>query len=212
LLFTIFDIFRKDFDWDLYKLKLLIAAVLGLLFLVMVSARWNIFFTINLALFIVIALPEKTIKNKYFVRLFAILILLFALFTSTGIHLSQVSNMQLSPISYLQEFSSSEENVLVDPMFGHDVAFFAERKILADLAVEYAPEEKLVDSFDFLMEKDYSILTKYNITWILNQGHYIHREAAGGVYYDDPIEFEKIDKIYVNDLMSIHWVGDREFE
>jgi hypothetical protein len=210
-LFTLFDIIKKEFEWDFYKLKLLVAAVLGTLFLMVVSARWNIFVTINLAIFMVLAIPEKTLKNKYFVRLFAVLILLFALFTASGIHMSQISNMQLTPINFVGEISSSQENVLADPMFGHDVAFFAERKVLADLAVEYAPEGKLVDSFNFLVDKNYSILTQYNIRWVLNQGHYIHREAAGGIYSQDPIEFDKLDKVYVNDLMYIHWVGDRNF-
>jgi len=212
VLFTIFDIIKKEFEWDLYKAKLFIASIIGILALMLVTARWNIFFTINLAVFIVIAIPEKSLKNKHFVRLLAVLILLFALLTATGIHMSQISNAQMSPMNYLGEVSSSGENVLVDPMFGHDVAFFAERKVLADLAVEYAPEEKLVDSFNFLVDKNYSILTQYNISWVLNQNHYIHREAAGGIYSETPVEFDKIDKVYSNDLLYIHWVGDRKFQ
>ena len=212
LLFTVFDIFKKDFEWDFYKAKLLIASIIGLIFLMFISARWNIFCTIGLAVFIVLAIPEKSLKNKHFVRLLAVLILLFALLTATGIHTSQISNAQLSPFNYLGEFSSSQENVLADPMFGHDIAFFSERKVLADLAVEYAPEEKLVDSFNFLVDKDYSVLTKYDIRWVLNQNHYINREAAGGIYSETPVEFDKLDKVYTNDLMYIHWVGDRTFQ
>ena len=212
VLFTIFDIIKKEFEWDLYKAKLFIASIIGILSLMFVSARWNIFFTINLAVFIVIAIPEKSLKNKHFVRLLAVLILLFALLMASGIHMSQISNMQLSPFNYLGEFSSSSENVLADPMFGHDIAFFSERKVLADLAVEYAPEEKLVASFDFLVDKNYSILTQYNIRWVFNQDHFINREASGGLYFENPVEFDKLDKVYVNDLMYIHWVGDRKFQ
>jgi hypothetical protein len=76
---------------------------------------------------------------------------------------------------------------------------------MADLAVEYAPEKMLQENFRFLEEKDYSILNKYNIDWVFSQKNFINRKAFGNKPLDYELEFEKIDKVFSNALINIHW-------
>ena len=208
IVFTLWDMFKRDSEWDAYKLKLFIAAILGLAFQIFISYRWNIFNTINIALFIVMFIPDIATKSKYFIRLFAVLLLLVGIVTAMGIGMLTISNYQLAPYDYLSENTSTGDNILTDPLFGHDIAYISERKILADLAVEYAPEGKLLDSYNFLEDKNYAVLKKYDISWTVNQSYMINRKAFGNKLVNDPIEFEKLDKVFANNLIYIHWVGD----
>ena len=95
---------------------------------------------------------------------------------------------------------------MIDPLYGHSITFFTERKVLADLAVEYAPEEKILDSFKFLEEKDYSILDKYDIRWTFNEAYFVNKHAIDHKLLDREVEFEELDKVFTNGTMNIHWV------
>ncbi|MBT4870529.1 MAG: hypothetical protein HON47_03080, partial [Candidatus Diapherotrites archaeon] len=64
------------------------------------------------------------------------------------------------------------------------------------------------DSYNFLEDKNYAVLKKYDISWTVNQSYMINRKAFGNKLVNDPIEFEKLDKVFANNLIYIHWVGD----
>ncbi len=207
VLFILPDILKLEFKWDKYKFKLFFFAILGLLFQMYVSYRWNIFNTINIALFLVIALPEKVVSQKYFLRIFAILILIVGLMMSMGINLSQVTNYQTTAFDYVSENSSTNDRILNDPLFGHALAFFTERPIMADLAVEYAPQGQLDDVYSFLEDKNYAVIDEYNIEWTFSQSLVVNTQAFGSKILDNFLEFEKFDKVFTNSFFYVHWVG-----
>lgn len=208
VLFILPDILRKDFKWTSYRIKLLVFAIIGLLFQLFVSYRWNIFNTINIALFLVIALPEKVVSQKYFLRLFAILILLIGLVMSAGINLSQITNYQTTALDFINENSSTNDRLLNDPLFGHSLAFFTQRPIMSDLAVEYAPQSQLDETYNFLEDSNYEVLKKYDIKWTYSQSLVVNTQAFGSKVLDDFLEFEKIDKVFTNSFFYVHWVGN----
>ena len=111
-----------------------------------------------------------------------------------------------TPVSFIAERTSSDARILADPMFGHDITSVAKRPVLADLRVEYADEEKLLDAYAFLETKDYSILEKHGITHVFNQVDYIHRQAIGGKPKYGIIEFFPLDKVYSNGFIFVHRV------
>ncbi len=204
--FTLFDVMSKSFVWDSYKKKLFIAAIVGILFQIFISYRWNIFNAINIAVFLVIALPDEALNSRHFVRVFSVLLLIVGLMTAAGIGFLSISNYVISGYDFIGTSTSSSENVLTDPLFSHDVTYFSDRKVLADLAVEYAPEAMLLENFEFLEQKDYNVLEKYDIKWTFTQSQFINRKAYGNDPLDHPLEFEKLDKVFSNGLIYIHWV------
>jgi len=207
-LFTLFDLKEKKFALSNYEKKLFIASILGLLFQVIVSYRWNIFNAISFAIFLVVLIPEKAFDSKYFIRVLAILLLFVGLFSGSGVVYLSINNYLTQPYDYLLHKSATDERILSDPLFGHNIAYFTKRQIMADLAVEYAPEAMLKENFDFLEKKDYSVLEKYNISWVFSQRNYINRKAFGNTPLDSELEFETLDKVFVNALINIHWVSD----
>jgi hypothetical protein len=208
VLFILPDIIKKNFKWTTYKTKLFIFAILGILFQLFVSYRWNIFNTINISLFLLFALPESTINKKSFLRLFAILILLVGLVMSSGINLSQITNYQTTAFDFVLENGSSQDRVLNDPLFGHSLAFFTDKPIMADLAVEYAPEGQLFDTYNFLEDKNYLVIKEYSIEWVVNQSLVVNTQAFGSVIQPDFVEFDKLDKVFTNSFFYVHWVGN----
>lgn len=204
-LFTIFDLKDKKFILSKYEKKLFIGVILGLLFQIIVSYRWNIFNAINFAVFLVILIPEKAFESKYFIRVIAIIMLFVGLISGSTIGYLSITNYLTEPYDFLAENSSINERVLSDPLFSHNLTYFTKRAVMADLAVEYAPEEMLQENFKFLEEKDYSILDKYKINWVFSQKNFINRKAFGNKPLDYELEFDKLDKVFSNALINIHW-------
>lgn len=204
-LFTIFDLKERKFSLLGYEKKLFIGVILGLLFQIFISYRWNIFNAINFAVFLVILIPEKAFESKYFIRVIAIIMLFVGLISGSTIGYLSITNYLTEPYDFLSKNSSSTERILSDPLFSHDITYFTNRSVMADLAVEYAPEEMLQENFKFLEEKDYSIIDKYNINWVFSQKNFINRKAFGNKPLDYELEFEKLDKVFSNALINIHW-------
>jgi hypothetical protein len=115
-----------------------------------------------------------------------------------------IQGIATAPMDYLKYNTSTGARILSDPLFGHSIAYFADRAVLADLHVEYADGEKLRDSYKFLEEKDYSVLEKYSIDFTLNQSDYINKQATSGELSKEPIEFRELDKVYANGFIYVH--------
>ncbi len=206
VLFSITDLLKGNSGKDFYSRKLIVGFVLGTLIQLFIIYRWNILTTTTLALLIVVLFPEKYLKISVVERVLAILGLVGFGFLLFGMSYLNVHEVVTTPVSFISEYTSTGSNILSDPMFGHNMTSVAGRKVLADLRVEYADEEKLQDAYTFLEKRQYSILEKYGIDYTLNQVDYIHRQAIGGQPKYGIIEFPPLDKIYSNGFLFIHRV------
>ncbi|MFA4855255.1 MAG: hypothetical protein WC634_01535 [archaeon] len=204
VLFTLVDIAKKGACRDFYSRKLLFGFVLGTLIQLFIIYRWNILTTTNLALLIAVAFPEKALKEPIVERILTILGLVAFGFLLYGMSYLNVHEIVTTPVSFIADYTSTDARILADPMFGHDLTSVAGRSVLADLRVEYADEEKLMDAYKFLETKDYGILEKYGIDYVFNQVDYIHRQAIGGKPKYGIIEFYALDKVYSNGFIFVH--------
>jgi len=202
VLFSLVDLFKGKAGKSFYSKKLLAGFILGTLIQLFVIYRWNILTTTTLALLIVVLFPEKVSDTVE--RLFAILAILAFGFLLFGMSYLNVHEIVTTPVSFIGDYTSSNARILSDPMFGHDVTSVANRPVLADLRVEYADSEKLLDAYNFLETRDYSVLKKYGITHTMSQVDYIHRQAIGGKPKYGIIEFRELDKIYSNGFIFVH--------
>jgi len=206
VLFSLADLVKGSSGRDRYSKKLLLGFLAGILIQLFIIYRWNILTTTNLALLIVVAFPEKALRNQVSERLLSILALVAFGFLLFGMSYLNVHEIVTTPVSFIANQTSNSSKILSDPMFGHDVTSVANRQVLADLRVEYADNEKLEDAYTFLEKKDYSILKKHGITHTMNQVDYVHRQAIGGKPKYGIIEFNKLDKVYSNGFIFIHRV------
>ena len=155
---------------------------------------------------IAVTFPKDALKNPIPERLTAFLLIAAFGFLLFGMSYLNVHEIVTTPVSFIEQRTSTDSRVLADPMFGHDITSVAGRGALADLRVEYADEEKLLDAYNFLETKDYSVLEKYGITHVFNQVDYIHRQAIGGKPKYGIIEFYPLDKVYSNGFIFVHRV------
>jgi hypothetical protein len=202
--FTFVDIVKKSACRDFYSRKLLAGFVLGTLIQLFIIYRWNILTATSLALLIAVAFPKKVFREPIVERLLAVLFIVAFGFLLYSMSYLNVHEIVTTPVSFIAGHTSTDARILADPMFGHDITSVAERSVLADLRVEYADEEKLMDSYRFLEEKDYSVLKKYGIDYVFNQVDYIHRQAIGGKPKYGILEYYPLDKVYSNGFIFVH--------
>jgi hypothetical protein len=195
-----------------YKIKLLIFVILGILVQFFITYRWNVFNAIVFAVLLIEVLPKKVFEEKVFTRLMSLIIFIIVLNGFVPLFSANLSNVNLLSYDYLKMNTSSSDKILNDPLFGHDIAFFADRKIMADLVVEYAPEQQLLDTYNFLEEKNYDQITNYDIDWVFNQPYMINRKSTGNEFLQTTLEFELIDKVYDNEHFVVHYVGNNLIE
>jgi hypothetical protein len=207
VLFSLTDLFKGNSGKDFYSRKLILGFILGTLIQLFVIYRWNILTTTTLALLIVVLFPEKYLKISVVERILSILALVAFGFLLLGMSYLNVHEIVTTPVSFVESYTSTDSQILSDPMFGHNMTSVAGRPVLADLRVEYADQEKLEDAYTFLEKRQYSILEKYEIDYTLNQVDYIHRQAIGGQPKYGIIEFPPLDKIYSNGFLFIHRVS-----
>ncbi|MBU1120275.1 hypothetical protein KJ660_00170, partial [Candidatus Micrarchaeota archaeon] len=205
LSFDVWDKIRgKNLFYDSYKKKLLIAIIISVAVQLFITWRWNIFSSFIIALFILTYFNTKNSFNELTARMFSLILLIIVVISLLLVPGITVPNSMVQPINFLKDNSSSNSRILADPLYGHNVAFFGKRTVLADLYVEYADEVKLNDSFSFLKKKDYSILDKYGIDYVLNQNNLINEMITGNPETAEPIEFMEMDKIYASNSIFIH--------
>jgi len=155
-----------------------------------------------LSLFSEMGLPERK-RFKQFVAVILVLGLFSAPLVLSNVTLDRET---ITGLLFLRENSSTNSNILADPVYGHAVAFVSQRKVLSDLMVEYASEFKLRDSYRFLLESDYSVLSKYSISYVINTPDKINRNAwqLYEIEGRSRIEFEQLDKVFSNKSLFIH--------
>ena len=188
--------FKPKFDGLAKK----VAVILILLIIVQlfVSYRVNIA-TIVIFTFLGVYLFPRKLLGKFEVRHLLFIIFFFSFVFSAIFMLNYVvPDYALEPALFVKENVSSESRILAEPALGHYLIYFAEKQVLADLAVEYAFDEYINDSFNFLLEKDESILKKYNIEYVYSRPYIIERQPVGSPVLDEALEFEFMNRIYDN--------------
>lgn len=115
-----------------------------------------------------------------------------------------VPDYAVSSAENLELISSSEDRILNAPALGHYIAYFSNKKILNDLAVEYSDEQKIVDSYNFFLDKNLNILNKYNIDYVFSRDDFIETMPVGSPLLGEKLNFYSMDKIYDNGEFFIH--------
>ena len=208
LLFALFEALKfleKKACWDNFKKKLLAGAILSLVLQVSLSSRFDLTSAVMIAGFLGYSLEKYKKEITRFACLLISLIVLFGLFLAiVEMPYYTFSQDFQGGLNALKENTSTNTKVLADPYYSHWIAFKARRTTLADLMVEYADQEKLLDAYRFLEKKDYSVLKKHNTRVVFSDNYFIHKSVLGLKPLSEPLEFEKMDKVYTNKLLSIH--------
>ncbi len=188
-----------------HESKKILATVLILaLVQTFISYRVNIATALLFALFIAKTLPEKIFKQKFAEHALSLALILGLITTFTAMTMFSTPASEIEMASFLKENTSTEANFLVEPALGHSVVFLTERKILSDLAVEYADSEKINESFEFLQTGKNVILKKHGIKYVVNRSIFIESQPVGSNLQPEKIEFEQLDKIYSNGSFYVH--------
>ncbi len=204
VLFYLVDLWKKRIKIGKYSKRLIIGVLAGFIIQTFVTYRYNIVTSLNIGLLLAMWFPTEKLKDVHFERIVIIFLAAAIWYALSMVSLFSVQGIATEPIKFIELNSAKESRILSDPLFGHAIAYFAERPVLADLHVEYADGQKLKDAYRFLEEKDYSLLEKYEIGYIVNQNDFINKQAIGGTLSRKRIEFDEIDKIYSNGFIYIH--------
>ena len=197
----------KKIKTDFFSIRVFLFLLLFWFIQLFVSYRINIVATIALALLVGIIFPDDFFRQRiseysitaFFALGFAFMFLVIMAFYPVVPVLSE-------PFAFIKNNSSTNSNVLNEPWLGHAFIFLSERKSSADLAVEYAPEQMIDDSYAFLKNRDLQILKKYGIDYVINCSIFLDEKPVGDNLYKELIEFTSLDKIYSNGLVFVHWV------
>ena len=203
--FELFLFYAKKAKWSERKKQLLAIVALSALIQVFVSSRWDFVLAIMIASFIAFALQEYGRQFSEFAEFAASLILLMGLFlVATTMPDYILSEPMQQSFNWIAGNSAPQDIVLSDPYYSHMIALHSERPLVSDLMVEYADPEMLGDSYRFFEEKDYSILEKYNVSLVFAENRFIHSSLVETE--NKEIEFIELDKVFSNDLVSVHRV------
>ncbi|MFH1470311.1 MAG: hypothetical protein ABIF01_01035, partial [Candidatus Micrarchaeota archaeon] len=74
------------------------------------------------------------------------------------------NDMCVSPMEYLGAHTSTNERVVIGPMYGHLETYVGKRPVLADLYVEYADLKKFEAEDTFAQSGDLSLAREYDIS------------------------------------------------
>lgn len=204
-----FLIFKKT-SFNSFSVRILIMLLIYLFIQLFISYRINVVATIAFALLIAFLFPKDFFKDRLseysLAAFFAIgYTFMFIVIMSYYPVLPAYSNA----FAFAAHNTSTDAKFLNEPYLGHPFIFLAERKCTADLAVEYANEEMINDSFKFLKESDGSILKKYDVDYVINRSIFLDEKPVGNNYYKRAMEYEFLDKVYANHFLFLHWV-DKE--
>jgi hypothetical protein len=189
---------------DELSVKAFIFVILLVLVQLFISYRVNVATIIIFSFLAVYWFPKELLK-KTEIRHLLLVIFIFGLGISVNVLLTYVvPDYAINPAEYIRTNTPTDARFLVEPALGHYTAYFAERKISTDLAVEYADQELIDDSFDFLIYKDESLLEKHDIDYVFNRANYIETQPVGSQTLDELIDFNFMDKIYDNGTFYIH--------
>ena len=188
-----------------FQKKLIIGIILGIALEMLVSYRANVF----TAFLIAVLAADWVLENQFWKQkeaIIAVFILIAGFIFIMSFLPQAVIPSQLEKASeFLEQHSKKSDNILSDPFYGHTVEYLAQRKVLADLWVEYANSEKLNDSYNFLKTGSPEILAKYKIDFVINNKNTVFENAIG----KNPtklLEFPELNKVYDNGLVFVHQV------
>ena len=204
-LFIVPALYRKETKLNKFSTRVLIFLILFILVQLLVSYRINVVATIAFALFIGLTFPEKTLKNKMSeYSLSALCGVGIALMFLTTISFYPVPYSVQNAFEFVKTNTSTSANFLNEPYLGHAFILLSQRKSSADLAVEYANEQMIRDSFSFIKTGDKAILEKYDTEYVVNRSIFLDEKPVGNNLWFELLEFEELDKIYSNGLLFIH--------
>lgn len=164
IILVLFGLFSRKFRF--------LIAITIVLFLInaYVAYRINMFISIMLAGLFPLMFGDY-LKNKLIFSLVLVPLILNYFFvavmysgTTSWCTWGSVNSMCTSPMKYLNKYSSIQEAVAINPEFGHLEAYAGQRKVLADLYVEYADAKKFSAENNFYKNSDISYLSNYNIS------------------------------------------------
>ncbi len=189
---------------DKFAKKLFCIALISILIQAIISSRWNLVSSVIIALFLtsVISANKKTAQEFYSAIAGIILLGLYIAFLSFPFF--TLTEQTIAPMQFLKQNTSTQEFVLADPFYSHAIAFISKRGTLADLCVEYADEQKLADSYEFLKTGNTSILKKYHINTVFNNKRIINEKVVDNKPAEKDIEFPELEKIYANEQFFVH--------
>ena len=98
----------------------------------------------------------------------------------------------IEPMRFINRYTSTKDSVALNPLFGHLETYYGKRKVLADVFVEYANQEKYLAEQRFYQSCNLSTLKKYNITLVMLDN------------IDKIRKLENGDKIYDNGFFHIY--------
>jgi len=203
--FELFLLYAKKAKWSKRKKQLFALVLLSSMIQVFVSSRWDFVLAVMIASFIAFSLQEYGKQFSEFAEFIASLILLMGLFlVATTMPDYILSEPMQQSFDWIAENSAPQDIVLSDPYYSHMIALHSERPLVSDLMVEYADPEMLADSYRFFDEEDYSILEKYNVSLVFAENWFIHNSLVETE--NKEIEFTELDKVFSNDLISVHRV------
>ncbi|MAG22419.1 MAG: hypothetical protein CL943_03920 [Candidatus Diapherotrites archaeon] len=203
-------ILTKEIKVDKFAIRVGLFLTLFIAIQLFVSYRINVIATTAFALFIGLLFPKRLLENRlaeYSIgMLFAVT---FALMFLITISFYPVVPAAQSSFKYISENTSTNANFLNEPYLGHQFIHLTQRKSSADLAVEYANEEMILDSFEFIKTENPAILDKYDIDYVVNRSIFLDEKPVGNNLWHETIEFEELDKIYANGLFFVHTVNKK---
>lgn len=197
-------IIKREIMLDAFSKKLFAAIIVLLLIQAFISYRVNVATALLLAVLLTYLFPKKALQARYanyaIAAAFAIgLGVAFSVALGFGTPLSITD-----AASFVKGNTSTNANLLVEPVLGHSITFFGERKVLADLAVEYSDAGMIDDSYKFLKESDKGIIEKYGIDFTVNRREQITEQPVGPDFFERILEFEFLDKVYSNGFLFVH--------
>ena len=165
IFFTFFaSIWKKELRVPLLILFLLLLANYK------ISYRINVFIPPLLSTLFLASSRDLLKRNTFFTIVFATLLLNFVLSiviysgTTDWCIWGSINNMCKVPFTEMGRIYSYKEKVALNPEYGHLFTYFAGRKVLADLYVEYADPEKFYAEDDFYSTLNVSYLEPYKIS------------------------------------------------
>jgi hypothetical protein len=100
--------------------------------------------------------------------------------------------MCVKPMQFINTYTSTSDSIAINPEYGHIETYVGQRKVLADLYVEYAPSDKFYAAYNFYTNSNAAYLQGYNISLMVLDDN--------GVVRDLP----DADRIYDNSYMHIY--------
>jgi hypothetical protein len=161
--------------------------VLAVLANALVAYRVNLIVAIMLSFLFPLTFGEE-LKDSYVLSVFFLFVLANLFFipvlfsgTTTWCEWVYANDMCVKPMQFIDKFTSTSDTVAINPEYGHIETYVGQRKVLADLYVEYAPSDKFYAAYNFYNDQDAAYLQGYNITLMVLDDNGRLRDLA---YYD----------------------------